>query len=99
MMDAVAKMDIKVRLINKVLRDIGAKKDHYTLIHEAQLLRNRVEELLQEMEKFERRLGELAVEMVCRDFSTHSILNYNIQVVKRAEMKFYPLLVPFVINE
>lgn len=36
---------------DKVLGEIGAKKDNYTLIREAQLLRNRIKELQQVMEK------------------------------------------------
>lgn len=38
---------------------MGAKKDHFALLHEVQMLRNRIEELEQEKERAERRLGEL----------------------------------------
>lgn len=35
-------MGIKVEWIDRVLDKIGAKKEHYALLHEAQMLRKRV---------------------------------------------------------
>lgn len=64
-------MGIKVGWIDKLLREIGARKITHILIRETQLLRKRIEELQQEMEKAECRLRVLDTEMVYRDFSTH----------------------------
>lgn len=78
-------MDIKVGWIDRILSERGAKKDHYALILEVKVLRIRIEELQQEKGRVERLLGQLDLEMVYRDFTTHTIVNYKIQVVKRVE--------------
>lgn len=49
------------------------------------MLRKQVEELQYQKERAERRLGELDTEIDYRYFSTHTIGNYKIQVVKRIE--------------
>lgn len=84
MVDAAA-MDIKVERVDRVLEEIGAKRNHFTLLLEAWLLRVRLEELQQEMDDVWRRLAELDVAMVYKDFPTYSITNYKTQVVKREE--------------
>lgn len=64
-------MGIKVERIDKVLNEIKVKKDHYAVIYEVEMLRNRTEELEQEKERAEHRLGELDTRMVYRDFTIH----------------------------
>lgn len=49
------------------------------------MLRKRIEELQQEKERAEHRLGELDKQMVYRDFTIHTTANYKIQVVKTIE--------------
>lgn len=44
--DTMAKMGIKVGWIDRVLREMGAKRDHFTLLQEARMLRVQLEELL-----------------------------------------------------
>lgn len=46
------------------------------------MLRKRIEELQQEKERAEGRLGELDKEMVYRDLTLYTIANYRIQIVK-----------------
>lgn len=58
---------IKVEWMDRVHREIGAKRDHFVLLQEAPLLRVRLEELQQEMDDVGYRLAELDVPMVFRD--------------------------------
>lgn len=60
-----------------------AMKDQYIFIREAQLLRKWIKELQQEIGKDEYHLAKLDTEMIYRDFTTHSITNYKILLVKR----------------
>lgn len=54
-----AQMGIKARWIDKVLRQIGAKRYHLSLLQEARLLRLQLEELQQEIKEVRGRFAKL----------------------------------------
>lgn len=75
MVATAAKMGIKVEWIDKVLGEIAAKRYHFALLQEAWKLRKRIEELESEKEEAEQRLGGINIEMVYKDYSTHTMSN------------------------
>lgn len=66
-----AKMGIQVEWIDKILDEIEAKRDHFSLLHEAWKLSKRIEELEREKEQDELRPGGVNTKMVYKDFDTH----------------------------
>lgn len=78
MANAAATMGIKVGWIDRVLGERGAKKDHFTLLRDARLLRVQLEELQQELDKEGQRLVEPNTEMLYMNFTSYSITNYKI---------------------
>lgn len=52
-------MGIKVGWEDRVLKEIGTKRDHFVLLCQARLVRTRVKELHQELDKVEQHLVEL----------------------------------------
>lgn len=83
--DTTTKLGIKVECIDRIVCEIGVKRNHFTMLREARLLRVRLEELQEELEKVGRRLAELDIEMLYRNSTFHPITNYKIQIVKQGE--------------
>lgn len=77
-----SKNGIKVGWIDQVLLEIGAKRDHCTLLREARLLRVQLEKLHEELDKVGQQLMELDTEMLYKNFTSHSIANFKIQTVR-----------------
>lgn len=82
---AVEKMGIRVGWINNVIMEINARGDHVELLQEARLLRIQLEELHEQMDKVGQRFVELDTRMLHKNFSSHSIENHKIQIVKENE--------------
>lgn len=62
------KMGIRVEWLDRVIREIGATKDHFELLRETRLLRIQFKELQKQMDKAGRRVAELDTEMSHKNF-------------------------------
>lgn len=62
-------------MFDKVLGEIGAKRDHYALFQEAWMLRKWIEELAQEKENLAMP-RELDTEIVYKNLSIHTTLTF-----------------------
>lgn len=58
---AAEKVGIRVEWIDKVIGEIGVRRDHFELLREARLLRIQFEEFHEQMGRLGRRLAELDI--------------------------------------
>lgn len=96
MVAATEKMGIGVGWVDKVIKEISAKRDHFTLLQEARLLRIHLKELQEQIKKVGHTLLGSSTEMLYRDFSSHSIENHKMQVVKDDEQSCNVILLFFM---